>query len=42
MTGCRLGKDRNETRGNQETLQIKLSLWNTETLGGNMMSPILS
>lgn len=27
MAGCRLGKeDRNETMGNQETLQIKLSL----------------
>lgn len=42
MAGCRLGKeDRNETMGNQETLQIKLSLWNTEAVGRNMMSHIL-
>jgi len=42
MSSCRLGKeDRNETMRNQQTVQIKLNLWNTEAVGGNRMCHIL-
>lgn len=39
---CRQGKqDRNETKGNHRTLQIKLSLWTTEAVGEKMISHIM-